>query len=101
MSLLALLAAGILYGSVSIGPVTPVCRVSTPCSRPARDVVLTFARRGRSISTRTDTRGRYRVALPGGTWTLHASVGMSIRPSRVLVGAGRRHLDLAIDTGIR
>jgi len=101
MSLMAFLAAGVLYGTATIGPVTPVCRVNTPCTRPAKNDVLVFSRAGRSISTRTDAKGRYRVRLPVGTWTVRSRAGRSLTPVHVRVVAGRRRVDIAIDTGIR
>ena len=98
---LAVLAAGVLWGSVTIGPVTTVCAVGVPCDRPAKHVTVMFSRAGRTVSTRTDGLGRYRVALGTGRWTVHASVGMSIRPVVVTVRAGTHRADLSIDTGIR
>jgi hypothetical protein len=101
MPLVAVLAAGVLWGTATIGPLTPFCRVDTPCGGPARNATLTFTRPGRSISTHTDARGRYRVRLPVGVWYLRASVGMFVRPVHVRVVVGTRRLDVAIDTGIR
>jgi hypothetical protein len=98
---LAVLVAGVLWGSVTIGPLTPVCRVGTPCDGPAKRATLTFSQRQRSVSTRTDARGRYSIALPVGTWTVRASVGMSMKPYSVLVRSGTHRVDFAVDTGIR
>ena len=96
-----MLAAGVLWGSVSVGPLMPVCRVGTPCSGPARRATLTFSRAGRIVSTRTDAAGRYRITLATGVWTVRASVGMRVAPPEVRVRTGVRRLDLAVDTGIR
>ena len=98
---LALVVAGVLWGSVTVGPTTPVCRVGAPCDGPARHVTLTFVRSGRSISARTDARGRYRVTLRTGSWAVRASVGMRVAPSAVRVRAGTHRQNFAIDTGIR
>jgi hypothetical protein len=98
----AVVAAGVLHGVVTIGPLTPVCRVGTPCDGPARNAVLTFARAGgHPAVVHTDAAGVYRVRLRTGTYTVHASVGMSLRPAVVAVRAGSRRVDFAIDTGIR
>lgn len=99
--MVALLAAGLLYGTVSIGPITPVCRAGTPCSRPAAHVRLAFLRAGRTVSTTTDVHGRYRIELPLGVWVVRASAGMRVTPLRVRVTGGRHRLALSIDTGIR
>lgn len=101
MSAIALLAAGVLYGTVTFAPATPVCRAGTSCSRPAIDTQLTFTRRGRSISTRSNGHGRYRLELPTGTWYLDAGIGRHLTPAHVTVHRGRHHVDLTIDTGIR
>jgi hypothetical protein len=98
---LAVLAAGILWGSVSIGPLTPVCRVGTPCSGPAKHVTLTFTRPGRVLSAKTDAAGGYRLTLPLGTWSVRASAGMRMTPASVVVRAGTHRANFAIDTGLR
>ena len=98
---LAVLVAGILWGSVTIGPITPVCRVGTPCSGPAKQATLTFSKPGRVLSTKTDSLGRYRLTLPVGTWSVRSSVGMRVEPVTVVVRAGTHRTNFSIDTGIR
>jgi hypothetical protein len=90
-------------GTVTIGPLTPVCSDTTPCSGPAKDVTLSFVRNGTVVrSVVTDGSGRYRVLLRYGPYTVRASKGMSIRPSRVWAHQGLvAKLNFAIDTGIR
>jgi hypothetical protein len=102
MPLVVALAAGILYGTVTLGPLTPVCRVGTPCDGPARGATLDFVGAGgRTVAARTDSAGRFRVRLAAGTWVVHASVGMAISPREVVVSPGARRVAFAIDTGIR
>jgi len=98
---LALLVTGVLWGSVTIGPITPVCRSGMPCSGAAKQATLTFTRPGRVVSTKTDDAGRYRVRLTVGAWTVRTSVGMSMRPTGVLVRAGMHRANFSVDTGIR
>ena len=98
---LAVLVAGVLWGSVTIGPITPVCRVGTPCSGPAKRATLTFSKPSRVVSTKTDSLGHYRLTLPVGTWSVRASVGMRVAPVTVLVRAGTHHVNFDVDTGIR
>jgi hypothetical protein len=95
-----------LRGLVTRSPITPVCMEGVPCSAPARNIPLVFTRLGRTVTTRTDGDGRYRVALAPGAWSVRAAsvprIGTGIRPSSVRVLAGRfRVVNLDIDTGIR
>ena len=94
-----------LRGTVVRGPTQPVCRIGEPCSEPAARVALVFRRSGRTVRTKTDARGRYRVALAPGTWQVSTGtrLGMErIRPLAVRVVAGRfRAVRFSIDTGIR
>ena len=100
--MLALAAAVVvLKGTVTIGPLTPVCRVGTPCGGPAPRVVLTFASGGRVFRATTGAKGAYTVKLPPGTYAITASKGMRISPARILVRAGTLRRNFAIDTGIR
>jgi hypothetical protein len=101
MPLAVLVVTGVLYGSVTIGPLTPVCRVGTPCDGPAKRATLTFTHGGRAVSTKTDAAGRYRVRLVIGRWSVRASAGMSMKPTVVIVHAGTHRANFSIDTGLR
>jgi hypothetical protein len=100
------LASG-LRGTVERAPIRPVCTADEPCSAPAKNIQLTFARAGyRSAVTRTDAMGRYRVELAPGTWEVQTTaapkIGAGITPKSARVHAGRfRVVDFTIDTGIR
>lgn len=100
-------ARGTLVGTVTRGPVTPVCAVEQPCDEPAANVTLVFSReqqiRGRVT---TDRDGRYRIRLPAGTYVVRRAVAAApdrkLDPRSVLVRAGRlTRVDFSIDTGIR
>jgi hypothetical protein len=92
-----------LRGSVTIGPLTPVCTAEIPCYGPAKNVTLRFTRSGyvaRTVTT-SDT-GRYRILLAPGTYAVRANRGRLIEPSRVVVRGGvLAGRDFSIDTGIR
>jgi hypothetical protein len=92
-----------LYGVVRRGPTTPVCKVGRPCTAPAAGALLVFWRRGHALArTRVHKNGSYRIALRGGSYGVSTLPRAQIMPSRVRVPAGRfRHVDFAIDTGIR
>jgi hypothetical protein len=98
---LVVVAAGILWGSVTIGPITPVCQAGTPCSGPAKRATLTFSRPGRVVSTKTDSAGHYRLTLPVGAWSVRTNVGMRMTPTSVAVRTGTHHVNFSVDTGIR
>jgi hypothetical protein len=91
-----------LYGVVTRGPITPVCKVGRPCDAPAAGVVLSFSRAGIVRRVTTDARGHYRIALAAGTYAVAISRGGRLDPTRVTVRAGGfRHVDFDVDTGIR
>src|SRR4051794_33648943 len=94
-----------LHGIVTRAPIAPVCRIGVSCSGPARHVVVQFARQGRVVgAVRTDERGRYRIALAAGSYSVRIArrFGVAIAPRRAVVRAAEmRRVDLAIDTGIR
>jgi hypothetical protein len=101
MALALALKLAVLYGAVTIGPTTPVCRVGVPCEKPAAKVTLSFTRLGHSFTAKTDRAGKYRIALAPGIYAVRASAGMSIQPRNIRVRAPRTHLNFSIDTGIR
>jgi hypothetical protein len=88
------------------GPVTPVCIVGRPCSKPAVGVTLVFRGTGGEVrKVRTGMRGTYRIVLSPDTYVVNAfSKGpvRLLRPSNVSVDAGAfRRVNFYIDTGIR
>src|SRR5436190_1307902 len=101
MALALAVKLALLYGSVTIGPITPVCRVNVPCDKPAAQVSLTFTRLGHSFSVKTDSTGKYRIRLVPGIYAVRSSAGMSMRPRNINVRAPETHLNFSIDTGIR
>lgn len=98
-------STGVLTGTVTRGPITPVCRVGKPCTAPARQLVLVFRRAGAIERTTTDNAGHYRIRLAAGSWRAsltRSGLGTAIDPHDVRVVAGRvRTVDFSIDTGIR
>jgi Carboxypeptidase regulatory-like domain len=92
-----------LHGVVTRGPIMPVCMEGVPCSAPAKNTRVSFFRGGRAYRTTTDARGRYRIALVPGRYTVHVTADrFGIRPTSVVVPRGRFALqNLYVDTGIR
>ena len=92
-----------LYGVVRRGPTRPVCGVGPPCTAPAAGAVLVFWRRGHALArTRVHRNGSYRITLQSGSYGVSTIPRALILPSRVRVTTDRfRHVDFAIDTGIR
>jgi hypothetical protein len=101
-------AAGVtpsgLRGTLTMGPLSPVCTEDNPCDGPAAHATLTFTRNGRATRARTDAHGLYRVTLGPGWYAVRTSVGITHvpKPARVRVVAGRyRVVSFFADTGIR
>jgi hypothetical protein len=97
-----------LYGVVTRGPTKPVCDAEASCSEPAARTRLRFLRSSVLVATVvTDTRGRYRVRLPRGVYTVRVAgapaggLGGRISPASVRVRVAWRRQNFDIDTGIR
>lgn len=92
-----------LRGTVLISPGSPTCKPGTSCSRPAAHTVLRFWRGGELVAhVRTDSRGRFRIALRARTYRVTSMKGATLKPSRVMVATNRyRRVTFRIDTGIR
>jgi hypothetical protein len=95
-----------LFGTVSRGPIAPVCAEGQPCSAPAAGVRLTFVRDGVAVkSVVTSSTGRYRVALPAGLYFVRIVKTSRIErlaPKTVTVRRGvMARRNFSIDTGIR
>jgi hypothetical protein len=96
-----------LHGVVTRGPITPVCRVGSPCSEPAAGAVLVFLRGSRVVArVRTGAGGRYSIRLAPGLYRVRLAptprIGFGLKPTLVRVVRGSvRRLDFLIDTGIR
>jgi hypothetical protein len=84
--------------------VTPVCRVDTPCTAPYAHATLVFTRPGKtSRRVTTDAKGKYRLGLPPGRWSLRVrEAQFTWKPTTVTVPRGRyAHVNVSVDTGIR
>jgi hypothetical protein len=95
-----------LRGLVTRSPIMPVCMEGVPCSAPAKNTRLIFFRKGRSVTTPTDSTGHFRVPLTPGWWNVKTAdplrIGSGISPRSIRVVTGRfRVVHLDIDTGIR
>jgi hypothetical protein len=102
-AILATLLSG-LYGVVMRGPTKPVCQVSMPCSAPYGHATLVFTRTGSAArKVTTDAKGKYRLALPPGRWSLRVEKAQfSWTPRAVTVPGGRYgRVNVNVDTGIR
>jgi hypothetical protein len=102
------LLLGTLHGVVMRGPITPVCRVGTPCEAPAAHVDIRFHLSGAKSSqvVRTDGNGRYRIRLRPGAYVVSSGeaslIAHGIDPRTVRVRARRdTRADFHLDTGIR
>jgi hypothetical protein len=95
-----------VHGTVVAGPTCPVERAGHPC--PPRPVVAMIqATEGTRVvaSTRSASDGRYRLALPAGSYTISAVTPTPLprcgaQPAAVAAGADVE-VTLTCDTGIR
>jgi hypothetical protein len=101
-----------VYGTVTRSPTKPVCAAEESCSEPSAEpsahTRLRFLRAGNLVaSIVTDTRGRYRIRLPRGLYTVRVAgapaggIGGRIDPASVRVRTTWRRQNFDIDTGIR
>ena len=92
-----------LRGTVLISPSSPVCQPGTPCTKPAPHVLLRFWRNGRLVAhTRSDARGRYRIALRPRAYAVTTDTRGLLKPARVTVATDSyRRVMFRVDTGIR
>jgi hypothetical protein len=94
-------------GSLTRGPVMPVCIEGRSCDAPAPGVVLVFSRSGQDVKRlRTGAGGRFAVRLLPGSYQVRVfgrpQLGGGITPAKFRVPAGATvSLRLHLDTGIR
>ena len=98
-----------LKGKVLRGPVSPVCRIDTPCYVPYRGrLIFTPFRISSSVADiRTSLKGMYTASLAPGRYRVSTRIGQkfqgrNVEPEVVLVPkTGTRRVDFIVDTGIR
>jgi hypothetical protein len=94
-------------GTVLAGPQCPVEQAGSPCpDHPVADALVRATRDGMVVATdRTDTDGRFTIALDPGTYRLRVETSVGIggaRPVSVVVRSGEyAEADITVDTGIR
>jgi hypothetical protein len=102
VAILATLLSG-LYGTVTRGPITPVCQDGVPCSAPYANATLVFSRPSVTRRVTTDAKGKYRISLAPGRWSLRVKdAHFGWKATAVWVPRGRyAKLNVSVDTGIR
>jgi hypothetical protein len=95
-----------LEGTVSRGPITPVCLVGVPCDAPFHAGFQVLLGRLVVDHFESDAAGHYTVLLVPGTYGIRPDSGAAVWPQgqtlEAVVGSpGLTHLDLEFDTGIR
>jgi hypothetical protein len=94
-------------GTLTRGPVLPVCVPEKPCYSPLPGVVLVFSRSGQEVKrVTTGVAGRFAMRLPPGTYGVRTLkrqlIGSGLTPTRFRVPtAGAVVLRLHLDSGIR
>jgi hypothetical protein len=90
-----------LYGTVTRGPIAPVCAAEQPCTAPAVGSTIVFMHAGRFARVVVRADGSYRVRLVPGYYLVKSLRGR-IEPTTVRVPLNHtRHINFSIDTGIR
>ena len=93
------------YGTLTRGPITPVCMAEQPCSAPVPDTLIRFYAAASDhlvAQTRSRGDGRYRVVIAPGRYTIKVVPQRRLQTNGIRIPAGRFvHLDISIDTGIR
>jgi hypothetical protein len=113
-AILAVPAAGLaktpppnVRGTLTKGPVSPVCVAERPCSAPAPGIVLVFSKSGQEVKrVTTGVAGRFAFRLKPGTYGVRTlkrlTVGSRLTPAKFRVPEGGGViLRLQLDTGIR
>jgi hypothetical protein len=96
-----------LRGTVTRGPIAPVCFASDDCTAPAAGVVLQFWRSGQLVArARTGPAGGYVIRLRAGLYSVKSAqapaIGAGLRPRQVRVPRDRvARVNFFIDTGIQ
>jgi hypothetical protein len=94
-------------GTLTRGPVLPVCIEGRPCERPAVGVVLVFSKGAIEIRrVTTGPRGAFGLRLDPGVYSVRVArklaLGSTLTPSRFRVPRSTPVvLRLSMDTGIR
>lgn len=91
-----------IAGTVTRGPIAPVCTAETPCDAPAAGVAVDVLQGGVAVArVITGVDGRYYVLAVPGDYVIRAT-GRGLTPRSVHVQSGRfAEVDFSIDTGIR
>jgi hypothetical protein len=96
-----------IEGNVNEGPITPVCKVGVPCTRPfagATVLILDSASRNVVASADTNTLGNFIVSVAPGSYLVHIMVvDFPLCPEVPLTVAGTKFSPVTVgcDTGIR
>jgi hypothetical protein len=96
-----------IEGRVLLGPQCPVVSQASPCpDKPVSAEVVAMRLEDREVfSVRSGPDGRFRLALPPGTYEVQALVtagAMFAKPVNVTVSSGGFvRVDVLLDTGIR
>lgn len=95
-----------ITGTITLGPITPVCKIGTPCDKPYQGTVIVKTMDGKEITQFTSSGdGLFTVALQPGTYWLTSVNTMArphMQPQQVVVNNGQlTTLHIQFDTGIR
>lgn len=94
-----------IYGTITIGPITPVCRVDIACDGPYSTTIIVSNSGGEVTRFTSDSQGHFLVNLLPGNYTLTPAGSGRLpwmSPQSVTVSSGLyTQLDIQFDSGIR
>jgi len=94
-----------IYGTITRGPLTPVCRIDIACDGPYSTTIVASNSEGEVSRFTSDEQGRFWVSLPAGAYILSpltANRFSWMTPQSVTVTAGLyTEVNIQFDTGIR
>ena len=102
-------ARATIKGTVTLGPIYPVCIESVPCDRPLSGYTVTvFDATGTFVvaSTVTDEQGIYVISILPGTYVMYTRCSQTVSTCGVPITFSVRQyehvtIDISVDTGIR
>jgi hypothetical protein len=94
-----------IYGTITIGPITPVCRIDIACDGPYSATIIVSNTEGEVTRFTSDSQGHFWVnLLPGNYMLSPAGSGRLpwMSPQSVIVSTGLyTQADIQFDSGIR
>ena len=94
-----------IYGTITRGPITPLCRAEVPCDGPYQTTIIVSNSQGQVTWFTSGSDGSFRVDLLPGTYTLTPASAdrfpWASTTTVTVVSGLYSQVDISFDTGIR